>query len=1416
MAASDALLVEKLVLALNGRRYEVAAAELEPSTTLLEFIRTRTPFRGPKLGCGEGGCGACVVHIAKYNPTTDEVTEFSASSCLTLIYSLNFCSVITTEGLGNTQEGFHAIQKRISGFHASQCGFCTPGMCMPIFSSLVGADNSKMPQPPNGFSKLTVSEAEKAFSGNLCRCTGYRPIVDACKSFASDVDLEDLGLNIFWKKGVKKPDVSKLPSYTFGGGMCTFPDFLKSELKSLQHLDDFNITTSKGSQYHPRLQNTLCSSGIFTFLDFLKSGLKLPRYHLNDANNTVSKEGWYHPRSIKQYYELINSTLFNECSVKVVVGNTSSGVYKDHDLYNKYIDIGGIPELSSVVRKGEGIEIGAAITISRSIEILEKESKLMSSPNGSVVFRKLAEHMSKVASPFVRNTASLGGNIILAQKYPFPSDIATILLGAGSTVCVQVVGEQMYITLEEFLKQPPLDCTSLLLSIFIPHWISDSQAETSLVFQTYRAASRPLGNAISYVNSAFLGHISFDGSSGDRVFSNLHLAFGAYGTEHAIRARKVEKFLTGKSLTASTVLGAIRLLKETVVPMKGTSHPEYRTSVAVGFLFSFLSADAKGIAETEETFNTSSTNSVDMTDVCDWPLSSRQETISGDVYKPIGEPRKKCGVELQASGEAVYVDDIPAAKHCLHGEFVYSTQPLAFVKNIKFKSLLASQKIITVISAKDIPKEGQNIGSMSMFGDEPLFGDPIAEFAGQALGVVIAETQRHADMAAKQAAVEYDTEDLKPPILTMEQAVENNSYFNVPDVFYPKQVGDFSKGMAEADHKILSTEVKLASQYYFYMETQTALAIPDEDKTMVVYSSTQYPEFAQAVIAKCLGIPFGNVRVITRRVGGGFGGKGYRSFPVATAAALSAYKLQRPVQMYLNRNTDMIMVGSRHPIKAHYSVGFKSDGKITALHLDLLIDAGISIDLSPIIPEGVISGLKKYNWGALSFDIKLCKTNNTSKSTMRAPGDTQGSLIAEAIIEHVASVLSLDSNRVREINFHTYDSLMLFYPESAGEASTYTLPSIFSRVALTSSYLHRTHTIKMFNSCNKWRKRGISCVPLIFNVSPRPAPGRVSVLMDGSIVVEVGGIEIGQGLWTKVQQMTAFALGQLWPEECDGLLERVRVLQADTLNLIQGGVTGGSSTSESSCAATLQACKLLINRLNPVMNKLRLQSATVSWDDLISEAYQENVNLSASVYWIPEQGSNSYLNYGAGISEVEIDLLTGAIALLRSDLVYDCGMSLNPAVDLGQIEGSFIQGVGFFIYEEHETNSDGLVVSNSTWDYKIPSVDTIPKQFNVEVLNTGYHKNRVLSSKASGEPAVVLASSVHCALREAIRAARKDSADSTESGTSPLTFQLNVPAPMTIVKELCGFDIVEKYLENQLSNEAASTVQSAAVNTNIV
>ncbi|KAG6530873.1 hypothetical protein ZIOFF_004634 [Zingiber officinale] len=919
-----------------------------------------------------GGCGACVVLLSKYDPVSDQVKEFSVSSCLTLLCSINFCSVTTTEGLGNTKDGYHSIHQRFSGFHATQCGFCTPGMCMSLFSALTNADKTDGPEPPIGFSKITKFEAQKSISGNLCRCTGYRPIADVCKSFAADVDLEDLGLNTFWKKP-EDANVDRLPPHN-QGQICTFPEFLKSE-----------ITSSMGAL------ESCQDSG-------------LPECQ------------WYRPSGLEQLYKLLNSDEFTENQVKLVMGNTGSGVYKENDLYDKYIDLTGIPELSVVKRDSKGITLGAAVTISRVIEVLKEKDNTVLHFGGKLIFCKIVDHMDKVASPFIRNMASLGGNLIMAQRNQFASDIATILLAVGSIVCFQTSSGRLIISLEEFLKLPPCDDRTILISIHIPYWSSDidsssatsnamvsvPKSDSSILFETYRAAPRPLGNAVSYLNSAFLVHVISDKISGDLILLNLHLAFGAYGSEHAIRARKVEEFLTGKILTASILLGVIHLLKETIIPKVGTRHSRYRASLAITFLFNFFQPLAKELVVAEKI------NHVDVSSVAThYPndktngsedimeprtskfeqlcnpsiiLSSKQLVEFSTDYDPIGAPIKKVGAEIQAS------------------------------EGITFKSTQASPKVIAYIGASDIPTRGENIGCRFVFGAEPLFADSLTEYVGQCLGVVVAETQRYANMAAKQANVHYSNEELEPPILSIEDAIARSSFFDVPPAMYPKQIGDLAKGMDEADHKILSAELKLGSQYYFYMETQTALAIPDEDNYIVVYSSTQFPEHTQGVIAKCLGVPEHNVRVITRRVGGGFGGKALRSMVIAAACALAAFTLHRPVRMYLDRKTDMIMIGGRHPMKINYSVGFKSDGKITALHMDLFINAGITIDLSPLIPSAVITALEKYNWGALSFNIKLCKTNLTSKSAMRAPGDVQGSYIAEAIIEHVAAFLSMDTD----------------------------------------------------------------------------------------------------------------------------------------------------------------------------------------------------------------------------------------------------------------------------------------------------------------------------------------------------------------------------------------------------------------------
>ncbi|XP_012477664.1 abscisic-aldehyde oxidase isoform X1 [Gossypium raimondii] len=1349
---------QSLVFAVNGERFELF--QVDPSTTLLEFLRCQTSFKSLKLGCGEGGCGACVVLLSKYDPFLDKVEDFTVSSCLTLLCSVNGCSITTAEGIGNSKDGFHPIQERFSGFHASQCGYCTPGMCVSLYSALVNADKSDRPEPRPGFSKLTVPEAEKSIAGNLCRCTGYRPIVDACKTFATDVDMEDLGLNSFWRKGeCDEVKLRRLPPYSHGNGTCVFPEFLKNKTKA-----GFNM------------ESEACY--------------------------------WYSPVSLQQLQRLLQmDDENNETSRKIVVSNTGMGYYKELIRFNKYIDLRYIPELSIIKKDHTGIEIGAAVTISKAIETLKEANEPQFSQEGKLVFKKLADHMEKIASGFLRNSASIGGNLMMAQRKHFPSDIATILLSVDAMVDILTDQRHESIMLEEFLGRPPLDPKSVLLAIKIPCWrlsvdIS-SQGYTKLLFETYRAAPRPIGNALPYMNSAFLAEVSL--SRAGIMLNHCRLTFGAYGTKHAIRARNVEEFLSAKFLNTSVLYEAIKILEITVVPEDGTSHPAYRLSLAIGFLFDFLYPLLENPSEISSFWSDGDnkalpfsdfkgkqdSNQLDQTKFSTLLSSAKQVVQLSEEYNPVGEPIKKVGATLQASGEAVYVDDIPSPSNCLHGAFIYSTEPLAWVKDIEFKPGSSLDGVIKLISSKDIP--GENIGAQTMFGSEPLYADELTECAGQRIALVVADTQRNADMAANLAVIDYDKENLDP-ILSVEEAFERCSFFEVPSSLYPEQVGDFYKGMAEADHQIHSAEIKLGSQYYFYMETQAALAVPDEDNCMIVYSSSQCPELTHRTIAKCLGVPGHNVRVITRRVGGGFGGKAVKAMPVSTACALAAYKLQRPVRMYVNRQTDMIMAGGRHPMKITYSVGFKGNGKITALRLDILIDAGISVDISPLLPNHMFGSLRKYDWGALAFDIKVCKTNRPSRSSMRAPGEVQGSFIAEAIIENVASILSLDVDSVRSINLHKYESLELFFKNSAGEPLEYTLPSIWNKLGTSSSFYHRVEILKQFNRCNKWQKRGISRVPIVHEVTLKATPGKVSILYDGSIVVEVGGIELGQGLWTKVKQMTAYALSLIQCGGIDELLEKVRVIQTDTLSLIQGGSTSGSTTSESSCEAVRRCCDILVERLTAFKERLVEQMESIKWETLILQAYNSSVNLSAISLYVPDISSLSYLNYGAAVSEVEIDVLTGQTTILQTDIIYDCGQSLNPAVDLGQIEGAFVQGIGFFMLEEYPTNSKGLVTAEGTWTYKIPTVDTIPKQFNVEILNSGHHKHRVLSSKASGEPPLTLAVSVHCAIRAAIKEAREQ-LHSWGGDESSSTFKLEVPAIMPVVKELCGLDSVQRFLQ---------------------
>lgn len=546
-----------------------------------------------------GGCGACVVLVARYNAASKRVEELTINSCLAPLCSLDLCSIVTTEGLGNSRDGFHAVQKRLAGFHASQCGFCTPGMAMALY----GALRKWGPADGDGSGGLTAAEAEKCVQGNICRCTGYRPILDACKSFARDVDLEDLGVNAFWSRS-EDANWSLLPAYEPAKDPA-FPHFLVEMAEKEE-------------------------SRVWSGTDFVDCG--------------VAERHWMWVGSMEGLFAALRKYEGQQKTVRLVVGNTSQGVYK-HMRPQVFIDISGIPELLVVGQSRSGLEVGSAVSLSELIRILEDRHSTCS------VYAQLAVHLHRLASVHVRNRASVGGNLIMAQQQGFDSDLATILLGAGASVKVASCIGHATLSLEEFLEKGGLDSGAVLVSIFIPAWDVDAGTSSNgikteeLVFKTYRASPRRLGNAVSYANAAFLARVERVG--GEQWVRQARLAFGAFGGKHAVLAREVQDVLVGKELSAEVVLEAVTLLRSSVVPSSGTLKAHYRASVVVAYMFDFLRSFLEHNVK-----NGSDAELLCAKGTLTGPLICKgsQKFARCEEFHPVGLAAPKVMAELQASG----------------------------------------------------------------------------------------------------------------------------------------------------------------------------------------------------------------------------------------------------------------------------------------------------------------------------------------------------------------------------------------------------------------------------------------------------------------------------------------------------------------------------------------------------------------------------------------------------------------------------------------------------------------------------------------------------------------------------------------------------------------------------------------------
>ena len=1304
----------ELRFAINGEEFVLPAASVDPNVTLNSFLRRQTRYKGTKLSCGEGGCGACAVDLSRIDPVSGREVHLSVNSCLRPLAALDGWAVTTTEGIGSSRTGHHPIQERIANFHGSQCGFCTPGMVMTMYSTLRATP------------EVTMEQVESRFDGNLCRCTGYRPILDACKSFATDSDIEDL----------------------VGCG------------KALEHRHEQQAAASQGPEFP-------------SFLAAHDYSRRLAFVGARGAAQTPYV--WLRPSSLEQAFEDLAR---HGAAARVVVGNTGVGIYKQEQA-QVLVDLGSVADLLRIEVEAEvGVRVGASVSIARLEETL-LEHAASGAAERVRSFSALAKHVRRVANVHVRNAGSVAGNLMLAKSRGFLSDLATILLGARATVTLAAAGGHRHtVSIDEFLATPTLPAGELVHSITVPF----TKADANVHFHTFKTALRAQ-NSHAYVNAAFYFELDHE----SRRVLDCTLAFGGIGADdqpgtHAVRALATEQLLHGRELNGETLAAALASLKAELRPSSDDEHA-FRHRLVTGFFFKNFTAIApQALAPVAASA---------ARDVSQRPVShGRQryrESVS-DEHTPVSKPIAKLGATLQASGEAVYVDDLPLHRDTVFGVLVTAKRPHAILKSIDSAAARALPGVVAVLTAADVPHN-----NCSAIGQtHPVLADTEVKHHGQPVALVLADTELHATAAAQAVVVHYDDEASAalPVVFTTQQALQHHEQYKsgvVNSVGQEAAAVEAALAAVPAERRVRGT-VHVGSQQHFYMEPHVAYAVPDEDGGIAVHSPHQWPAAVQGGVASSLKLPLHKVRIVHRRAGGGFGGKITHSAHVAALAAVAAHRLQRPVRLALDRHTDSGMFGGREETDATYEVAFERDGRVVALKVDGYLNCGFTPDLSGFVNNAFVSALSQaYRLPHLRVSSEALLTNLPTRTAVRGPGEIAASYVIETVLEHVAHATGLDAELVRRVNFFdaATDGEQALKAPNGTSLAPYTVPRLWEQLKAEAEYEAKLAAVRDFNRDNRWKKRGLSMTPVRYEVSVWPKEALVNVYADGSVLVTHTGAEIGQGMHTKVAQVVAYEFSKLVDGGVD--IGLVRFGDMDTNVNPNGMFTGGSTGSEGSAEAARRCCQTINARLAPVIASVRetkaveaLKAATpdadeaaiaaaklaarddksiaVSWTDAISAARAQSVNLSAQDAWTGTgETALTYHNYGACLSVVELDAITGEANILSADMLYDCGKSLNPAIDIGQCEGAFMMGVGHVLrekvlFDEH----DGALISDGTWEYKPPGVKDVPLRFNVDFLVNNDFSKGILNSKSSGEPPLVLAISVATAVRHAISASRAD------------------------------------------------------------
>ena len=755
-------------------------------------------------------------------------------------------------------------------------------------------------------------------------------------------------------------------------------------------------------------------------------------------------------------------------------------------------------------------------------------------------------------------------------------------------------------------------------------------------------------------------------------------------------------------------------------------------------------------------------------------MSSRNASPRPASGPAAGVTQAHESARAQVAGAATFIDDMPEVRGTLHAAPILSTVAHGKLLGVDAAAALAMPGVRGVVLSHDIPGDPM---LAAFAGDEPVFAMDTVQHIGQVIGVVVADTVMQARRAARKVQLRIEA---LPAILTVNDALAAKSYV-LPPVFVTR--GDAQAALARAPHTLSGT-LEVGGQEHFYLEGQIAYVLPQEQNQWLVHSSTQHPGEVQHWVAHALGIDNHAVRVECRRMGGGFGGKETQAGHLAVWAAVAAKKIGQAVKLRLDRDDDFMVTGKRHPFQYAYTAGFDDSGRLSGLKLMMAANCGFSADLSgPVADRAIFHSDNAYFLQDVDIASYRCKLHTQSHTAFRGFGGPQGVIVIEAILGDIARYLNLDPLDVRLRNLYSDEPIA--GTDLKRDTTHYQMKvegnillPMLSKLELSAQYRRRSEAILAWNSSSPVIKRGIAITPVKFGISFtatlfNQAGALVHVYTDGSVQVNHGGTEMGQGLHTKVAQIVADELGVPFA--------RVLCTASDTSKIPNASATAASAGTDLNGRAAQFAARHVRDNLAQFVSgldncgagavrfaggQIHSPTTTRSFDDVVKAAYANRIQLwSDGFYRTPKIHYDKttltgrpfyYFAYGAACTEVAIDTLTGESKVLKVDILHDVGRSINPGIDIGQIEGGFVQGMGWLTTEQLVWNDKGYLSTHAPSTYKIPTAGDVPAHFKVDLWHEPNPEDNVFGSKAVGEPPFMLAISVFEALRDAVAQARGD------------------------------------------------------------